>query len=245
VFMGSLFLRHAIDLAGKAVLLCDWRFSELFEHLCDIRVDVFDGTDRRRLPKIDYRVYPTQLTEERLKLWPKIPALRAPVGLVEEFKLRISALGSGLKVGLCWSRGRIYEGMGTRSIPRLSDLSPLAATPGVTFVSLQKGLPDDAAVSVPPSGMRFIDWSAELKDFLVTAAIIESLDLVVSIDSSVANLAGAMGKSVWVFLKKRGDRRWLSDAPTFPTAKVYQQSREGDWSEPIQRMAADLAALTQ
>jgi ADP-heptose:LPS heptosyltransferase len=87
------------------------------------------------------------------------------------------------------------------------------------------------------------DWTAELHDFADTAALIDNLDLIITIDSAVAHLAGAMAKPVWVLLPWRSDWRWLSDrddSPWYPTMRLFRQPKPGDWDAPMQQVAKAL-----
>jgi ADP-heptose:LPS heptosyltransferase len=107
----------------------------------------------------------------------------------------------------------------------------------VSFISLQKPR--------PPAGTPFdmIDPSSELHDFADTAALIANLDLVISVDTAVVHLAGAMGKPVWTMLAFVPDWRWLldrDDSPWYPTMRLFRQSRRGDWAEVVDRVVAEL-----
>jgi hypothetical protein len=133
-----------------------------------------------------------------------------------------------------------------RSAP-LSALSPLAAIPGVQFFSLQKG---EAARQLGGAdnrtwpGAPIIDTGSELHDFADTAALVANLDLVISCDTAVAHLAGAMGKDVWILSRFDGCWRWLADrddTPWYPSARLFRQTAPGDWAGVIERAAAALA----
>ena len=90
------------------------------------------------------------------------------------------------------------------------------------------------------------DHRAELKDFADTAALIAQLDLVVTIDTSIAHLAGALGKPVWIMLQHNADWRWLlerDDSPWYPTARLFRQRRAGDWESVVADVAAALAKI--
>ena len=121
-----------------------------------------------------------------------------------------------------------------RSIP-LELLGPLMKVPDTTFYSLQLGPGSEQVKQLPPD-VRLIDLAPELKDFADTAAIVACLDLVISVDTSVAHLAGAMGKPVWVLLNKGCDWRWFldrEDSPWYPTARLFRQTTAGGWQEVV------------
>jgi len=152
--------------------------------------------------------------------------------------------GNGLRVGLAWGGNAKHPHEHWRSIP-LELLAPLTRMEGATFYSLQMG-PPAARVAQLGVNVRLVDLQGEQKDFADTAAIVSNLDLVISIDTSVAHLAGAMGKPVWVFLSKSPDWRWMldrEDTPWYPSARLYRQSRLGNWAEVISRVERDLTEL--
>jgi len=144
-----------------------------------------------------------------------------------------------LKVGLCWAGSRRHVNDHKRSLPAalLEILSPVA---GITYFSLQK------EKEVFPALAKFRDYSEQLHDFADTAALIGALDLVVTVDTSIAHLAGAMGKPVWVLLPFSPDWRWLlerEDSPWYPTARLFRQPAPDAWSDVLSRVRAELDAL--
>ena len=144
------------------------------------------------------------------------------------------------RIGLAWSGRPTHPNDRRRSLA-LARLAPLAGVGGVSFVSLQKPLPpsDLASMSLFP-GLSDIAG-----DFGETAAMIVNLDLVISVDTAMAHLAGALGKPVWILLPKAADWRWMierSDSPWYPTARLFRQKNPGDW-EPV--MAEAAAALAE
>lgn len=159
---------------------------------------------------------------------------------------RLAAL-PGLRVGLVWAGdARLYNPEATlidrRRSVSLSLLAGLASVPGVSFVSLQKGPP---AAEIADSPLPLVDWTEELNDFADTAALITGLDLVISVDTSVAHLAGGLGKRVFVLSRYDGCWRWLSgrdDTPWYPAMRLFRQVTSGDWSVPLARLAEALAA---
>jgi len=152
-----------------------------------------------------------------------------------------------LKVGLVWAGGSRPQQLNANRIDRrrsmhLSQFAPLAEVPGVMFVSLQKGGPAEQALT-PPRGLRLLDWTAELQDFSDTAALVESLDLIISVDTAVAHLAGALGKPVWVINRFDSCWRWLRDrvdTPWYPTMRLFRQARPGDWGPVMELVAGAL-----
>jgi hypothetical protein len=123
----------------------------------------------------------------------------------------------------------------------LAQLEPLAGIEGVSFYSLQKGRPG-AEAARPPSGMTLIDHTAELGDFLDTAGLVAHLDLVITVDTSVAHLAGGMGKPVWILSRFDGCWRWLDreESPWYPTARVFRQGAAAEWAPVVERIAQAL-----
>jgi hypothetical protein len=146
------------------------------------------------------------------------------------------AIGQGEqpRIGLTWAGSPTHGNDRNRSIP-LPLLRPLLGHPGLRFVALQKDLRDgDAQMLASIKGITFP--GEELRDFSDTAAVISLLDLVITVDTSVAHLAGAMGKPVWVLLPFSPDWRWLidrSDSPWYPSARLFRQPAIGDWQSVV------------
>jgi ADP-heptose:LPS heptosyltransferase len=127
----------------------------------------------------------------------------------------------------------------------LRQLSPLFRVPGVWFVSLQK---NEAAMQIREAPeLPIADWGSELSDFAETAALMSNLDLIISIDTATAHLAGALGRPVWTLLPFGADWRWLlnrADSPWYLTMRLFRQPKPGDWETPIMQVAQALAAMT-
>jgi Flp pilus assembly protein TadD len=147
-----------------------------------------------------------------------------------------------LRVGLVWSGNPRHINDRDRSI-RLREMLPILEV-GATFVSLQKDpRPDD---KVALAGTRIIDWTTELNDFAETAALISCLDLVISVDTSVAHLAAALGRPTWILLPHTPDYRWLlgrDDSPWYPRVHLFRQSESRDYGDVIGRVRTALAEL--
>jgi Tfp pilus assembly protein PilF len=167
------------------------------------------------------------------------PYLKSDPNLKSKFTDAITQAHGKFKVGLIWSGRPDPPG---RSIP-LSMLAPLA-NPKIQFYSLQVNQGSAEAQS-PPIGMEMIDVTSRITDFADTAALIDQLDLIISIDTAAAQLAGALGKPVWTLLKRIPDWRWLldrSDSPWYPTMRLFRQQTDGDWQPVISDVAAALQA---
>jgi hypothetical protein len=170
-----------------------------------------------------------------------VPYLFAPPERIARMAARLPRSGA-LRVGLVWSGKPSHKNDHNRSIP-LARLRPLLDVPGTSFVSLQREYRDaDLGALADLPILRLDDAIA---DFADTAAVIESLDLVVAVDTAVAHLAGALGKPLWLLLSHVQDWRWLigrGDSPWYPTAHLFRQGLEGDWAPVIAQVAAALAA---
>jgi tetratricopeptide (TPR) repeat protein len=172
-----------------------------------------------------------------------VPYLRADAGLVSEWRARLdrASAGDGARgrlVGLVWGGNEKPDPQ--RSMT-LAAMAPLAGLAGVTFVSLQLG---PHAAQSPPAGMRLIDLTSYIGDFADTAALIASLDAVVTIDSAAAHLAGALGGRTYTLLPYVPDWRWgLSgdQSAWYPTMRLFRQNRPDDWSAAVESAAAAIS----
>jgi len=167
-----------------------------------------------------------------------VPYLFPDAKLRESWRTRLTAYPAELRVGLAWAGRPTHKNNRNRSM-NLADLAPLLRLPGVRFISLQKGEAAAQATTLPEEE-RLVDWTQELQDFADTAALIANLDLVISVDTAVAHLAGAMGKPVWTLLPFAPDWRWLlhrDDSPWYPTMRLFRQRSPGDWRSVIDRVA--------
>lgn len=170
-----------------------------------------------------------------------VPYLHPLPEAAERWRSKISAAGPGLKIGLYWSTESKNRMTPLRSLD-LDMLAPLSAVPGVVFFSLQRGAAA-AQAQKPPRGMRLIDAAAELKDFADDAALLASLDLVISINTSTAHLAGALGRPIWTLVHYPPDWRWLDgrdDSPWYPTMRLFRRGRSDSWQDVIARVARAL-----
>jgi hypothetical protein len=150
--------------------------------------------------------------------------------------------GPGLRVGICWQGNPLYSGDRFRSVA-LEVFRPLAAVPGVRLFSMQKGAGSEQLPALQEE-LGIIDLGCHIGgDFRDTAAAIMNLDLVITVDSSVAHLAGALGVPAWIVLPANPDWRWgfdRSDSPWYPRARLFRQKAWGDWPDVFARVALAL-----
>ena len=149
-----------------------------------------------------------------------------------------------LRVGLAWAGNPRYKADPQRSMS-LDTLLPLLRTPAVTWVSLQKG-PGAAQLAGLPDDIFVWDGSSQDDDLADTAALVATLDLVITTDTCIAHLAGSMAKPVWILLPHLGDWRWMQDletTPWYPTARLFRQTIPGDWAGVLDRVVSQLNGL--
>jgi hypothetical protein len=178
------------------------------------------------------------------------PYLRACPSLVEEWRERLKLCGeTRLKIGLCWSSGirkGIWLGVyGRRKSATFRSFAPLFSYDAV-FCSLQCGPPAAENTMLPGLGAEEPSWDE-------TAALVECLDVVITVDSAIAHLAGAMGKPVWLLMHTEGSWHWLADtpgapwqnrSPWYPTARVFRQKRAYEWEPVVEQIAVELQGLS-
>ena len=171
----------------------------------------------------------------------EVPYLLVPDKLDQEWAAKLAAVAPR-RVGIAWAGTKLNPANAVRSI-RLEQFAPLFGIPGLSFVSLQKG---DGSEELDGARWPIIDRMGECGDLLDTAALVNQLDLVISVDTAVAHLAGALGKPVWMLNRYESEWRWMlerEDSPWYPTLRLFRQDRAGDWDAPIARIAGALAAI--
>jgi FKBP-type peptidyl-prolyl cis-trans isomerase 2 len=176
----------------------------------------------------------------------KIPYINADPALVQKWRSKMGRDNSPVKVGLVWAGNPKLKFGHSRSCS-LGAFAPLADRDDITFYSLQVG---DASAQTKdaPAEMRLVDYTGEIKDFADTAAFIQSLDLIISVDTAAAHLAGALGKPVWTLLPFVSDWRWMlerEDSPWYPTMRLFRQPAPADWESVIVRVKEALKTLVQ
>jgi hypothetical protein len=169
-----------------------------------------------------------------------VPYLALDPDAVARWRGRLAG-AAGTKVGLVWAGSAQHTNDRNRSVA-FDRLAPLLAVPGLHWFSLQVGERRADLAQAASSGI--VDLADGLTDFAETAAAIAELDLVISVDSAVAHLAGALAKPVWVMLPHVPDWRWLvgrGDSPWYPTVRLFRQPGRGDWEAVVARLAEALA----
>jgi tetratricopeptide (TPR) repeat protein len=240
------FIRYAPLLAGRGarvIAACQWPVKSLLEVCPGVRL-AYGPTDR--LPQYDWHIpmlsLPLLFGTTVQTIPAAVPYFKPHAAGVKTWQSRIeSAAGKTLRVGLAWAGSRLHKNDANRSMDSKL-LAPLSAVQGVTFFSLQKSL-ETPTPAAPPPGMPLIDHTSALCDFADTAAMILNLDLVISVDTAVAHLAGALAKPVWTLLSSVPDFRWMRDRPDtpwYPTMRLFRQKIFGQWSEVIESVAREL-----
>lgn len=194
-------------------------------------------------PATDYQIPLLSLPflfQTKLETIPhQVPYIWPPESVVAHWRSRIDTAAGQYRVGLAWAgKEQPYP---YRSCPP-QYLAPLFALSGVTFYSLQVGEKDRLPLPREFAHM-VVDLTDEINDFADTAALIANLDLVITIDSAVAHLAGAMGKPVWLMLHSPCDWRWMSDrqdSPWYPSMRLFRQQVSGGWPQVVMEVASAL-----
>jgi tetratricopeptide (TPR) repeat protein len=179
------------------------------------------------------------------KTLPSAQFIAADAGLVDAWRGRLADL-PGRKIGLVWKGNPKHVNDHKRSLPSLDTLAPLWDVSNASFVSLQKGAGEDEA-SYMPAERPILPLGTDLADFADAAAVVAQLDLVISVDTAIAHLAGALGKPCWVMLPATDNEwRWTHArtgpaSPWYPdTMRVFRQAEPGDWAQVAQALRAEL-----
>jgi len=234
------FLPQLISAGATVFLECQQPLKVLLEHLCCGVAVVGRG---ETLPETDYHsplLSLPGLLETRLENIPPPASLNLPAEHIEKWRRRLAPI-PGTKVGLCWSANPANFA-GRKRSASLKKWEPLLSTPGLTFFSLQRGTPAKEVYEFP----GVIPLEEEATDILDTAAIISQLDLVITVDTMMAHLAGSIGCPVWTMLPYAADWRWMldrADSLWYPTMRLWRQSKPGDWEGVAARAAIALGDI--
>jgi tetratricopeptide (TPR) repeat protein len=234
---------------GRAIVQCQAPLQQLLASMPGIEELVPEGAS---LPAFDVQApllsLPGIFNTSLQTLPSAVPYLAADADLVTHWQRRLDAL-QGFKVGIAWQGNPTFRNDRLRSIP-LNQWNRLAQVEGVHLISLQKG-PGTEQLAKLRGQFSVVDLGESLDEasgaFMDTAAIMMNLDLVISSDSAVPHLAGALGVPVWVALPLAPDWRWLlerEDSPWYPTMRLFRQQRYGNWDDVFERMAEELRRFT-
>ncbi|SHJ85606.1 tetratricopeptide repeat protein [Propionispora hippei] len=184
---------------------------------------------------------PYRFGTEEASIPTAIPYLKPPVTQVTKWRKRLADLMPGRpRIGIVWAGNPRHDNDHNRSIPFSVFRTLPERHPQIHWISLQA---DDRAADLTDGDSAILNVSAELNDFTETAGLISHLDLVITVDSAVAHLAGALGKPVWILLPLDPDWRWLltrQDSPWYPSARLFRQSQTGGWQAVLEQVTAAL-----
>jgi hypothetical protein len=223
---------------GYVIFECRKKLKTLFENIPEI--DELVEKKDKGIPDIDYDFYVHLMSLPRIfnttleNIPSEVPYIKPDMEIVKKFN------NNYFNIGIVWSGNPQQAKNSNRSAP-FENFKSLKKIPNVKLFSLQKGQDSEQL-----DNLGIIDLSDEINDFLDTAAIIENLDLVVSVDTSVAHLAGAMGKPIWLLLPFIPNWRWLlnrKDSPWYPSMKLFRQKKQGDWDAVFYEVGRELKNL--
>jgi hypothetical protein len=243
------FIRYAPmvkDRGGRAVVVCRAPLSRLLATCAGVDRVVVEGAP---IPACDVHAplmsLPGIFGTSASSVPANVPYLSADPGLIDAWAGELAG-GDGLKIGIAWQGNPGHVRDRARSF-RLERFEPLARRPGVRLYSLQKGHGSEQVAELE-GRFPVIDLGPRLDDLMDTAAAMMHLDLVISADTSVVHLAGALGVPVWVALPFETDWRWMSareDCLWYPTMRLFRQPRWGDWDDVFARIAAAIDDLAR
>ena len=222
---------------GKVIVECQAPLQRLLSSIPEIDHLIVRG---EAWPEFDFQLplmsLPRVFETDLQSIPNEVPYLGAP-----EISAPELGPGNGLRVGLVWSGSRQHKNDRNRSIP-LGMFERLMSLEGVRFFSIQVDLRAEDAPTLSRFD-RIVDLRECLTDFSITAAVIKKLDLVISVDTAVVHLAGALSRPVWTLLPFAPDWRWLlgrSDSPWYPTMRLFRQPSPGDWASVFAEVQAAL-----
>jgi tetratricopeptide (TPR) repeat protein len=241
--MALRYVRYVREMGAHVILEAPAPLKDLFATIEGIDL----ATQGEALPAFDVHCPLMSLPRAfgtRLETIPhEVPYLRVPTGNLDKWQRRLPQT-RGLKVGINWAGNPNFKHDEPRSIG-LARMLPLLAAADVQFFSLQKDLrPGDAEIL--QAHPQLTQLGPDIETFADTAAIVSRLDLVISSDTALVHLAGALGKPVWVLLQFVPDWRWLldrEDSPWYPTVRLFRQERIDDWSAVVEKATRELKRL--
>ncbi|WP_415713510.1 tetratricopeptide repeat protein [Maridesulfovibrio sp.] len=224
---------------GRVVFECQTELISLLEGLDGVEEIV---RDRERLPDFDFQVpllsLPRIMKHDTKSIPCECPYIKPPAQA--GFPVHVPQ-GTKLKVGIAWAGKPTHKNDHNRSVS-IENFLPFAWLPGVTLYSLQKG-PESAQRDEAGCGVLVRDLGNGCDDFADTAKVMGQLDLIITVDTSVAHLAGALNLPVWVALPYNPDWRWMlkrNDSPWYPSMTLFRQKKPGDWDPVFKKMLNSL-----
>jgi tetratricopeptide (TPR) repeat protein len=239
------FIRYAPLVAargGRVVVECQPALTRLLSQIPCVDQVVAEGEP---LPKFDLHCpllsLPFLFKTDEKSIPASVPYLKVDPRLSELWNGRLLQEGEGRRIGLVWAGSPSQIRDKNRSM-KFENLSPLIGSQNAMFFSLQKG---EAAYQFPKDIPNLRDFSSQLNDFADTAALLDNLDLIITVDTAVGHLAGAIGRPVWVLLAYSPDWRWMlrrEDSPCYPAMRLFRQAVPGEWTTVINRVVNALHA---
>ena len=251
-------LPEIIGQAGHCVIECHCKLEKLYARSFPTATVI--GADQAsrdlswlaRAPAVNCRIavgsLPLHLRRSREEFPPPAGYLKADPGRIGHWRKRLAGLGTGINVGLSWRGGTLDTDRINRSLS-LPDLLPLLGVAGTRFVSLQyTDCRAEIAALQDAHGVQVHRWQEAIDDYDETAALVSALDLVITVQTAVAHLGGALGKPVWVMVSAAPGWRYLRSGDTLPwysSLRVFRQHALGEWQPLIDRVAAELRGITK
>ncbi|HEV8518516.1 MAG TPA: tetratricopeptide repeat-containing glycosyltransferase family protein [Burkholderiales bacterium] len=243
-----------LKLGGRCVLECSPRLENLFRRSfpgATVHGALQSDRDTRWLTqagRVDYQTAIGSLPGVFRRHWSDFPRhtgyLRADPARVAHWRASVATLGAGFTVGISWRGGTSRTRQSKRSID-LMDWLPMLRRAGCHFVSLQHGTyRAEAEEALQAAGVQVHHWQEAIDDYDETAALVSALDLVISVQTAVVHLAGALGKPVWVMVPAMAEWRYLQSGdtmPWYPSVRLFRQSRADDWKPVIDSVTTELA----
>ena len=240
------FVRYAPIVAwmgARVVVECDARLAPLIATMEGVNDVITHGATRPPHACYAPLLSLPRILDTTLESLPDaVPYLTVPAAA----ELPIDAADDNLKVGIVWA-GSLRTAASQAKACDVADFARLARLPGVTFYSLQFGEPAAALADLGPD-TPIRDLGPAVADFTGSAAAVMQLDLIITVDTAMAHLAGALGRPVWTLLHDTAEWRWLlerEDSPWYPSMRLFRQRAPGDWAEVFTRVEAALAGLAQ
>ena len=247
-FQFSRFLNLAAEKFRKVGFICSQPTLRLMEWSFNERVVLMD-----RMPA-DYEAWDMQCAlmslprafHTRVDSIPNLtPYLRVPEKTSAHWQEKLALTAPDrYRIGIAWAGRKAHQYDARRSL-NFSQILPLLEDERITWVSLQKWSSEDKRPAIP-NNIDWLDWTEELTDFADSAALVQNLDLVISIDSAMVHLAGALNKSVWMLNRFDTEWRWLvnrEDSPWYPKLRIFNQSEFGEWDTVLRGVKDELSQL--